>query len=149
VKSVKQGAGKRSEWTLSRKILVAFLALACTATAVIAPPLFWELHEANKALRSFSDALIAKRYGSAYDFASKEFRATVEFSTFQKTHNELTARMGDLKSVEITHSEVKDKQDGWYGTAETSMDFSRGNLSFLFDLKKEGNSWKIYSYHEE
>ena len=116
---------------------------------VILPGLFWELHEANRVLRSFTDGLIAKQYGQAYDLTSKEFRASTDFPTFVKIHDGLTLRIGDLKSVEVDNREVKDRGKGMYGTAEVSMNFSRGSLTFIFDLKKENNSWKIYSYHEQ
>jgi hypothetical protein len=112
------------------------------------PTLFWELHEANKALHGFCDALIAKQYKSAYDLTSKEFQASVDFQRFTKVHDDLTVRMGDLKSVEITHSEVKD-QDGWHGTAETTMNFAHGSLNFTYILKKNDGHWKVYSYHED
>jgi hypothetical protein len=139
----------KSKWTTRRKILVAFLIPLAISLLVVMPALFWELHEANTALHSFSNALIAKRYGPAYDSASKEFRASVDLPTFTKVHDGLTARMGDLKSIEITSSEVKDRVDGWYGTAEVNMNFAHGSLPFSFILKKEDSSWKIYSYHEQ
>jgi hypothetical protein len=138
-----------SEWTTPRKFLAAFLILAGTAMVVIMSGLFWELHEANRALHSFSDALIAKQYDSAYNLTSKEFRGSVDFQKFVNVHDGLTVRMGDLKSVEVIHSEVKDRSDGWYGTVESSINFSRGSSTFIFILKKENHSWKIYSYHEE
>jgi hypothetical protein len=138
-----------SKWTTRRKLLVAFLVLTGTAMVVIMPGLFWELHEANGALRGFSDALIAKQYGPAYDLTSKEFRTSVDFQTFLKVHDGLTVRMGDLKSVEVSQSEVKDRSHGWFGTAEASMNFFRGSLTFDFVLKKEDRAWKIYSYHEQ
>jgi len=139
----------KSKWTTRRKVLAAFLAMVGISTMVIMPTLFWELHAADKALHGFCDALIAKQYKPAYDFTSKEFQASVDFQKFTKVHDDLTARMGDLKSIEITHSEVKDRSDGWYGTAETTMDFARGSLNFTYILKKNNGSWKIYSYHEE
>jgi hypothetical protein len=140
---------KQSRWTTRRKILVAFLILVGAATVATMPGLFWELYKANRALRGFSEALIARQYGSAYDFGSNEFLASVDYSTFVKVHDGLIARMGDLKSIEITHSEIKDRTDGWYGTAEVNMNFSRGSLPFIFILKKQNSSWKIYSYHEQ
>jgi hypothetical protein len=73
----------------------------------------------------------------------------VDFQKFTKVHDGLTLRMGDLKSVEITHSEVKDQSDGKYGTAETTMDFARGSLNFTYILKKNDGHWKVYSYHED
>lgn len=116
---------------------------------VILPRLFWHLHEANRALHGFSDALIAKRYGPAYGFTSKEFRASTDFPSFVKIHDGLTLRIGDLKSIEITRSELNQRHDAWYCTAEADMNFSRGSLTFTFILKKENSSWKVYSYHEQ
>jgi hypothetical protein len=146
--SVSEKAVIKPKWTTKRKVLLAFLILVGISLVVIMPTLFWELHEANKALHGFCDALIAKQYKSAYDLTSKEFQASVDFQRFTKVHDDLTVRMGDLKSVEITHSEVKD-QDGWHGTAETTMNFSHGSLNFTYILKKNDGFWKVYSYHEE
>jgi len=148
-KNVIEESAAKSKWTTRRKILVALLILPAISLLVVMPALFWELHEANTALHSFNNALIAKQYGPAYDSASKEFRESVDFATFTKVHDGLIVRMGDLKSIEITSSEVKDRGDGWYGTAEVDMNFARGSLPFTFILKKENNSWKIYSYHEQ
>lgn len=138
----------KPKWTTRRKVLVAFLILAGISLVVVMPTLFWELHEATKALHGFCDALIAKQYKSAYDLTSKEFQASVDFQEFAKVHDDLTARMGDLKSIKVIHSEVKD-QDGWHGTAETAMNFARGTLNFTFILKKSDGRWKVYSYHED
>jgi hypothetical protein len=146
---VSEEAVAKSKWTTRRKVLVAFLILFGISTLVIMPALFWELHQANRALHGFCDALIAKQYKPAYDSTSKEFQASVDFQNFTKVHDGLTLRMGDLKSVEITQSEVKERSDGWYGTAETTMNFVRGSLNFTYILKKNNGSWKIYSYHEE
>lgn len=129
--------------------MVVFLILTGSAMVVIFPGLIWELHGTNKAFRGFSDALIAKQYEQAYDFTSKEFRESTDFQTFVKVHDGLTVRMGDLKSVEASHIDVKDRGDGWYGTVEASMVFDRGSLPFIFVLKKAGRSWEIYNYHEQ
>lgn len=139
----------KPKWSVRRKILVALLILPCISLLVVMPTLSWELHEANKALRSFCDALVAKQYSSAYASASKEFQTSVDFQTFVKVHDGLTLRMGDLRDVEVTQSEVKERSDGWYGTAETTMNFAHGSLSFTYILKKQDGHWKVYSYHEE
>ena len=139
----------KPKWSVRRKILVALLILPCISLLVVIPTLSWELHGANKALRIFGDALVAKQYKSAYDSTSKEFQTSVDFQTFVKVHDRLTLRMGDLRSVEVTQSEVKERSDGWYGTAETTMDFARGSLNFTYILKKNDGHWRVYSYHEE
>jgi hypothetical protein len=147
--SVSEQTVTKSKWTVKRKVLVAFLTLVGISLIVIMPTLFWQLHEANKALHGFCDALIAKQYKPAYDLTSKEFQASVDFQKFTKVHDDLALRVGDLKSVEITHSEVKEQRDGWYGTAETTMTFTRGTLNFTYILKKNDGHWRVYSYHEE
>lgn len=145
------GANLKSfKWTLQRKIIAAIVLLAFVPIVIIMPGLFWELHEANSVLRHFGDALVTRQYRSAYDdFTSKEFQASVDFQTFTKVHQELVLKMGDLKNVEITQNDIKDRSDGWYGTAETTMNFARGSMTFIFILRKTGSHWKIYSYHEE
>jgi hypothetical protein len=147
--SVSEKVEAKSRWTTRRKVLVATLILMGTGMVVVMPGLFWQLHEANKALRGFGDALTSKQYGLAYNFTSNEFRTSADFQTFQKVHDGLIVRMGDLKSLEITESQVKEHANGWYGTADARLTFSRGSLDFVFILKKENGSWKIYSYHEE
>lgn len=139
----------KPKWSARRKVITAILILPVALFVVISSGLFWELHQANRALERFTDALIAKQYGQAYDLTSKEFRASTDFSTFVKVHDGLTLRIGDLKYVSVGDHEINDKGHGMYGTAEVSMNFSRGMLTFVFDLKKEDGSWKIYSYHEE
>lgn len=139
----------KPKWSVRRKVLVGLLILPCISLLVVVPTLSWELHKANKALHGFCDALIAKQYKSAYDSTAKEFQATVDFQKFTKVHDGLTLRVGDLKSVEITHSEVKEQSDGWYGTAETTMNFDHGTLNFTYILKKNDGHWKVYSYHED
>jgi hypothetical protein len=146
--NVSEEAVTKPKWTAKRTALVVFLSLVGISLVVIMPALFWQLHQADKALHGFCDALIAKQYRSAYDLTAKEFQASVDFHRFTKVHDGLTARVGDLKSVEITHSEVKEQSGGWYGTAETTMNFARGTLNFTYILKKNDGHWKVYSYHE-
>jgi len=147
--SVSEELKTKPKWSTRRKVITALLLLPFVVVVATMPETFWELHEANKVLRSFTDALIAKQYERAYDLTSKEFRASTDFPTFVKVHDGLTLRIGDLKYVSVGDREIKDKGHGMYGTAEVSMNFSRGMLTFVFDLKKEDGSWKIYSYHEE
>jgi hypothetical protein len=139
----------KPKWSMRRKILVALLILPCISLLVVMPTLTWELHGANKALRSFTDALVAKQYRSAYSSTSREFQASVDFQTFVKVQDGLTIRMGDLNGVAVTLSEVKERSDGWYGTAETTMNFAHGNLDFTYILRKNDGQWKVYSYREE
>jgi hypothetical protein len=56
--------------------------------------------------------------------------------------------MGDLKTVDISRSEVNEHRDGWYGTLAADLIFAKGSLRFSFTLKKENGAWKIYSYQE-
>jgi hypothetical protein len=131
---------EKTKSTTRRKLLVTCLIVIGVGFVVVMFGVSWQLHEANTAVHRFTDALIAKQYETAYDSASKEFRESVDFSTFVKVHDALTVRMGELKSVEITESEVKEKSDGWHGTAEADLTFSRGSLTFTFILKKENHS---------
>jgi hypothetical protein len=144
-----QESGIKSKRTKRRKILVAIGILFAVPLVVIMPGLFWELHEATTALHGFTDALIAKQYERAYEFTSPEFRGATDYPTFVKAQDGLTIRMGDLKDVEVSHAEIKDRTDGWHGTAEVEMNFARGNLEFDYVLKKENHSWKIYGYQEQ
>ena len=139
----------RPKRTVGRKLLIAFLVLISVSLVVVMPTLFWELHEANKALHGFCDALMTKQYRSAYSVTTKEFQTSLNFEEFTQTHDALVTRMGDLKSVEITHSEIKKQGDGWLGTAEANMNFARGNLSFIYTLKNNDGTWKVYNYREE
>jgi len=115
----------------------------------ILPWVFWQLHDANTALHGFTDALIAKQYERAYGLTASEFRTFTDYGTFVKVHDGLTLRMGDLKSVEWSQSEAKERSDGWYATMDAHLIFTRGSLDFVMVLKKENSSWMVYSYHEE
>ena len=147
--SVSEESQVKSKWTTRRKLLGSLALLIAAIMVVILPGIFWELHKANKALRAFSVALIAKQYDRAYDFTSPELRAVTGYPTFVKVHDGLTLRFGDLQNVEVDESSVKDRNDAWYATVETQMIFARGSVPFVFVLKKENGSWKIYSYHEQ
>jgi len=144
-----QESGNKSKWTKRRKILVAIAILFAVPLVVFMPGLFWELHKASTALHGFTDALIAKQYERAYEFTSPELRAVTDYPAFVKLHDGLTLRMGDLKDVEVSQIDIKERSDGWHGTADVQMNFARGSLGFAFVLKKENHSWKIYSYQEQ
>jgi hypothetical protein len=144
-----QDSGIKSKWTKRRKILVAIAVPIAISLLVIMPGLAWELHKASTAIHFFTDALIAKQYKQAYESTCVEFRATTDYPTFVKVHDGLTLRMGDLNKVEVSEMEIKERSDGWHGTADVDMKFARGSLAFVFVLKKENQSWKIYSYHEQ
>jgi hypothetical protein len=139
----------KMKWLTLRNLIIAFAVLTGLAMAAIAPGLFWELHKANQALTLFGEALIAKQYDKAYNLTAKELRNVSDYPNFVKAHNDLTNRMGNLRKIHINQSSVKDKSDGWYGTMDAEFIFDRGNLPFAVILKKEDQSWKIYSYHEE
>jgi hypothetical protein len=136
-------------WLTPRKILTAAIVLVCTLFVATMVGLFSVLHGANKVLHIFGDALQQKQYERAYSLTSKEFQASANFGDFKNVHDGLIRRMGELKNIEVTESEVKEREGGWYGTAEANLNFSDGSLHFIFTLKKESGSWKIYNYHEE
>lgn len=131
-----------------RKALITLAILIGATMVVILPGVFWELHQANVAFRSFSEALISGQYERAYDFAAPELRSTTDYASFVKVHESLNTRMGSLEHVETSHSEVQDKTDGWYATIDAQLVFVRGSLPFVFVLRKHNHSWEIYSYHE-
>ena len=131
-------------WSTPPKILTAAIVLVCTLFVATMVGLFSVLHGANKVLHIFGDALQQKQYERAYSLTSKEFQASAK-----NVHDGLIRRMGELKNIEVTESEVKEREGGWYGTAEANLNFSDGSLHFIFTLKKESGSWKIYNYHEE
>jgi len=139
----------KTGWSKRRKILTAVMVLACGSFVVIMVGLYSVLRDANKALRDFGDALREKQYQRAYSMTSNEFQASASFQAFANVHDGLVHRMGELKNIEVTESEVKERNGGWYGTAEGNLNFSHGALPFAFTLKKESGSWKIYNYHEE
>lgn len=139
----------KSKWTTRRKLLVAFALLAGVFMVATMPGLFWELHEAYHSFHSFTDALIAKDYTRAYGSTAPELRAVTDYNAFVKMHENWTSRMGDLRSVEVSHGEINDLGDGWWGNMNARMVFAHGSLFFTFILKKENGSWKIYSYHEQ
>ena len=143
------GSPIKTGWSMRRKILTAVMVLACGSFVVIMVGLYSVLRDANKAVRDFGDALRQKQYQRAYSMTSSEFQASASFQTFANVHDGLVLRMGELKSIEVTESEVKERNGGWYGTAEANLNFSRGTSPFVFTLKKESGSWKIYNYREE
>jgi hypothetical protein len=139
----------KSKWTTRQRLLFAAVLLTGVIMVVILPGIFWQLHEANQTLHGFSDALIAKRYGQAYDLTSRELRTVTDYGTFVKVHEDLNLRLGDFKNIKINQSNVKGESDGWYARIDARMIFARGSLPFFFVLKREENHWKIYSYHEQ
>jgi len=139
----------KSKWPIWRKLLVGFLSITGVIIAVSMPGLFWQLHEANKSLHDFANALIAKDYSRAYGSTTPEFRAVTNYAAFVKLHEDLTLRMGELKNVEVDQSEVREHRDGWKANLDANMVFANGNLDFKFVLKKEDGLWKINSYQEQ
>jgi len=138
----------KSKWTIRRKVLTTGLIFAVVSFALTMFWVSWELHEFNQGLRIYCDALKSKDFQRAYGLTSQEFRATVNFQTFLRAHNDLTLRLGDLKSIDIRESKAQERDDGWYGSAETDMIFSKGSLTVDFVLRKQDGTWKINSYQE-
>src|SRR5580698_9297806 len=118
----------KSKWSTRRKLLSAFVLLIGVLMVVILPGLFWELHEANRTLRSFSDALFTKQYTQAYDLTSSELRTSTDYKTFVKVHEDLSLRLGDFQSIEVNQSNIKDQSDAWYARIDARMIFARGTL---------------------
>jgi hypothetical protein len=137
-----------SKWSKRKRVVVAFVAIIGLIMISILPGLFWEVHEANKVFRSFSNALIAKEYVQAYDFTSPELQNTTDLKSFETIHDNLNSRLGSLTQIAVDKTDVNDRIDGWYATLDTRMIFAHGSLPFTFLLKKEQRTWKIYSYHE-
>ncbi len=113
------------------------------------PGLFWQLHEANHCIRLFGDDLARKDYGAAYSQTSSELRNQTTYPEFVKIHEALATRAGDVKSVQLQSSSIKERQSGWWATAEVQLVCSHDSLPFTFVLKRQAHVWKIYSYREE
>jgi len=136
-------------WTKTKKLLVAFATIAGVLMITILPGVFWELHEANRTLRDFSGCLIAKDYERAYSLTSPELQKFTDYKAFVKVHEDLNSRLGNLKEAEVNQTEVNDQHDGWYATSNVHLIFAGASLPFTFVLKKEGHTWKVYSYHQQ
>jgi hypothetical protein len=136
-------------WSRRKKILVLIAAVVAVPMVVILPGVFWELHQANKALQTFGSAIEANQYRQAYELTTTELQDTADFATFQKTNESMISRFGNLQRIEVSSSKVENQGKGWYGYFEVSLVFSRGaSVPFSFVLKKQGDSWKIYNYRE-
>jgi hypothetical protein len=136
-------------WTKTKKIVVAFVAMTGVLMIAILPGVFWELHQANKTLRDFSGSLIAKDYARAYSLTSPELQKFTDYKAFVKVHEDLNSRLGNLTQADVNQTEVNDQSDGWYATASVHMIFTNASLPFTFVLKKENRTWKVYSYHQQ
>jgi hypothetical protein len=139
-----------SSWSTRKKLVIAAVVLIYLIfPAIIFGSLFVDLYQAFRTLHEFGDALIAKRYVYAYSMTTQELQEVSNYSTFLKVHGHLTQRVGDLKEIKVDQMSVKERNHGWYATSEADLIFSRGTLTFDFTLKKENQSWKIYSYREQ
>jgi hypothetical protein len=136
-------------WTKTKKVIVAFVAITGVLMIAILPGVFWELHEANKALRDFNSSLIAKDYVRAYSLTAPELQRFTDYKAFVKVHEDLNTKLGNLAEAEINQTEVNDQRDGWFATTSVHLIFRDASLPFTFVLKKEGPAWKVYSYHQQ
>jgi hypothetical protein len=136
-----------SHWSSRKKLALSLAALAVVASLTVASLLFWQLHKASTALRSFGDALVQQDYQRAYNLTDPEFRKFTNYSDFLKAHDGLSGRVGNLRKLSWSSLRVKEEKDDWYGTADVQLEFDRGTLPFTFVLKKNGQ-WRVYSYHE-
>jgi hypothetical protein len=139
----------KPKWTRRKKVIVAAVAIVLAISVPIFAHLFWEIHEAKVVLGVFNQALIAKDYQKAYSLTTPALRANVDYSAFVKVQDGLTARVGALKSSDDGEAEVRDDENGNFATIRTSLVFERGQLPFVFVLKKESGHWLIYRFNEQ
>ena len=139
----------KTKWTTKKKVLVVVIAALLLISVPIFAHLFWEIHEAKMALRAFNQALIAKDYQRAYNLTTPALRANVDYAPFVKVQDGLTARVGALRSSDTSEAEVRDDENGNLATIRARLIFERGELPFVFVLKKQGGSWLINSFNEQ
>jgi hypothetical protein len=129
-----------------KKWFIAFSVIFAIATASLIPA-FEQLNQATKAMHRFSDAVIAEDYPQAYALTDQALKDTTNYPSFLKVHQQLTQRMGHMKSLKITNAHIEKKSDGWRGDVEATLVFEKGSLDFDFVLKKH-QQWEVESFHE-
>jgi hypothetical protein len=137
-----------SQWSLRKRIVLSVAVLILLPTVIVAPYIFWQLHEASDSLHLFGDALIAKDYQKAYKLTDPGLQEFSSFDAFLKAHEGLNGRFGDLTRLSWATLSVKKDGDYWYATADVELQFERAMVPFTFVLKKS-NQWRVYSYHEQ
>jgi len=137
------------KWANNKKNIILAIAVLLVISVPIFARLFWEVHEAREAFGAFNQALITRDYHKAYDLTTSALKANVSYEAFVKVQSVLTDRVGALKNFDNIDTEVREDQNGHFATIRTRLIFERGQLPFIFSLKKENNQWLIYSFNEQ
>jgi hypothetical protein len=138
----------KPKWTRRKKVIVAAVAIVLLISVPIFAHLFWEIHKAGQVFSAFNQALIAREYQKAYDLTTPALKANVTYEAFVGVQNGLATRVGALRSFNSGKSEVNEDEDGSFATIHAHLTFERGELPFVFVLKKENGHWLIYKFQE-
>jgi hypothetical protein len=137
------------KWTNRKKAVVVVVAILFLIIVPIFTHLFWEIHESKGVFRTFQNALIAKNYQTAYNLTTPALKANVDYAAFVKVLDALTTRVGAFQNFNISEAEVRNDENGHFATIRTRLVFERGQLPFVFILKRESDRWLIYSFNEQ
>jgi hypothetical protein len=137
------------KWTNRKKAVVVVVAILLLITVPIFTQLFLEIRESKMIFRAFQNAMIAKNYQAAYNLATPALKANVDYAAFVKVMDTLITRVGAFQNFDISEVEVHNDENGHFSTIRTRLVFERGQLPFVFILKKESDRWLIYSFNEQ
>jgi len=102
----------------------------------------------DKEVQGFLSAIYASDYSTAYDYYATELKEMQTKSTFESQFQAMkTLGLDDSCKAKWTNTSIRSSTDeGSFKEIGGALDCDKRSFSASFDLFKQGDAYKIYSY---
>ena len=139
----------KKPWSRRRKIVVAIIAIYLVFMIPFSVLMFREMSHAKSVFNSFNEDWMAHNYSNAVSLLTPVADPATGRKSFVDFFNLLGGRVGSLRSYKSTGIETSDNASGWRTTIHAHLTFERGELDFVYVLKKTQDHWYIDKIDQE
>jgi hypothetical protein len=139
----------KKPWSNQRKILIGIAVVFLLIMVPLFTDLFLEMRDAKKVYNSFNEDWVARDYTKALALITPGLDPGIAHKSFLDFFKTLDVRVGGLRSFKNGGVETKEDSLGSRTTIHAHLIFERGELDFVYTLKKTQGRWYVDKIDQE
>jgi len=139
----------KKPWSNRRKVLLGIAVVFLLIMVPLSTYLLLEMRDAKKVYNSFNEDWIARDYTNALALITPGLDPETAHKSFLDFFKALDARVGGLRSFKSSGMETKEDTQGSRTTIHAHLTFERGELDFVYTLKKTRDHWYVDKIDQE
>jgi hypothetical protein len=139
----------KKPWSRRRKIFIGFGTVFLLIMIPTCVYLFLEMRDAKRVYNAFNEDWIARDYPKALSLITPGLEPNTAHKSFLDFFKTLDTRVGGLRSFKNGGIDTEENAIGSHTTIHSHLTFERGELDFVYVLKKTQGKWYVDKIDQE